>query len=133
MHANTNLPITFIRAQPHSEFRIDRIDPAYHTVAHGDGQTTAAYEAGVDVGRDPRPAAQRRPSVLRATESDSRQARLRRVRPRTMPALLRRRWPTGTGSWALLPVAADRLFRRSRRRAGDRLAGGRLVCPARVS
>ena len=34
---------------------IDRINPAYYTVADGDGQTKAAREAGVDVGRDPGP------------------------------------------------------------------------------
>jgi hypothetical protein len=34
---------------------IDTIDPAYYTVADGDGQTTAAREAGVDVGGDPGP------------------------------------------------------------------------------
>ena len=33
----------------------------------------------------------------------------------------------------LLPVAADRLFRRLGRRARDCVAGGRFVCPARVS
>jgi hypothetical protein len=48
--------------------RIDWLDPSYYTVADGDGQTTAAREAGLDVDGDPGPAAQRRPSVLRATE-----------------------------------------------------------------
>jgi hypothetical protein len=36
---------------------IDIIDLAYYTVADGDGQTTAAREAGADVGGDKRPAA----------------------------------------------------------------------------
>src|SRR5690606_24150403 len=38
--------------------RIDTIDRAYYTVGDGDGQTKAAREASVDVGGDPRPAAQ---------------------------------------------------------------------------
>ena len=38
---------------PTSELGIDTIDPAYYTVADGDGQTTAARAAGVDVGGDP--------------------------------------------------------------------------------
>ena len=33
-----------------AELRIDTIDPAYYTVAHGDGQTTASAEADLDVG-----------------------------------------------------------------------------------
>jgi hypothetical protein len=41
-----------------------RIDPAYYTVADGDGQTTMAREADVDVGGDRRSAAERRASVL---------------------------------------------------------------------
>ena len=53
---------------------IDTIDPAYYTVSHGDGQTTAASEADGDVGRDTRSAAHRRAPVLRATESDPRNA-----------------------------------------------------------
>jgi hypothetical protein len=32
--------------------KIDTIDPAYYTVADGNGQTTATREAGVDVDRD---------------------------------------------------------------------------------
>jgi hypothetical protein len=63
------------------------IDLAYCTVANGDGQTTAAREAALDVGGDPGPAARRRPSVLRATESDPRPARLRRVCRRAVPPL----------------------------------------------
>jgi hypothetical protein len=33
--------------------RIDVIDPAYYSVADGNGQTTTAREAGVDEGGDP--------------------------------------------------------------------------------
>ena len=55
---------------------IATINSAYYTVADGDGQTTTASEAGVDVGGDRRSAAQRRAPVLRATESDSRQGEL---------------------------------------------------------
>src|SRR5688572_23067786 len=51
--------------------RIDTIDRAYYTVGDGDGQTKAAREATVDVGGDPRPAAQCRTSVLHPAESDS--------------------------------------------------------------
>src|SRR5262245_27877397 len=51
---------------------IETIDPAYYTLADGDGKRTAAREAGVDVGGDRGPAAECRPSVLRATGSDSR-------------------------------------------------------------
>jgi hypothetical protein len=38
-----------------------------YTVADGDGQTTVAREADVDVGRDPRPSAQCRASLLHPT------------------------------------------------------------------
>src|SRR5688500_15496243 len=44
--------------------RIDTIDRAYYTVGDGDGQTKATREATVDVGGDPRPAAQCRTSFL---------------------------------------------------------------------
>src|SRR5687768_14692524 len=47
-----------------AELRIDTIDPAYYTVAHGDGQTTTASEADIDVGCDTRSATHRRASVL---------------------------------------------------------------------
>jgi hypothetical protein len=40
------------------DVRIDRIDPAYYTVADGDGETTTASDANLDVGRDSGPAAQ---------------------------------------------------------------------------
>jgi hypothetical protein len=33
--------------------RIPALDPAYHTPAYGDAQTTASAEADVDVGGDP--------------------------------------------------------------------------------
>jgi hypothetical protein len=36
----------------HDELAIDSLDPGYYTVADGDGQTKAARQAGVDVGRD---------------------------------------------------------------------------------
>src|SRR5262245_35063018 len=67
---------------------IDTDDSAYYSVADGDGQTTAACEAGIDVGGDRRPAAECRPSVLQATESDPRPRRLRRVRRRPLSAIL---------------------------------------------
>ena len=35
-----------------AELRIDTVDPSYYTVADGDGQTTTAREATVDVGGD---------------------------------------------------------------------------------
>ena len=41
--------------------------------------------------------------------------------------------PAGPAAGTLLPPAADRLFRRHRLRARDRLAGRRFVCAARVS
>src|SRR4030095_4308185 len=46
--------VTFM--PPTAEGGIDAIDPSYYTVADGNGQTTAAREAGLDVGRDPRSA-----------------------------------------------------------------------------
>ena len=53
-----------------STCRIDTIDPAYYAIPDGDGQTEATREAGLDVGGDPRPAAQCRASLLCAPESD---------------------------------------------------------------
>jgi hypothetical protein len=44
----------------HGACKIDMNDPAYYTVADGDGQTTAAREAVFDVGGDQRPALVRR-------------------------------------------------------------------------
>ena len=59
--------------------RIDTIDPAYYTVAHGNGQTTPSRDAGVDVGGHTGPAAECRASVLQATESDPRASGFRCV------------------------------------------------------
>ena len=42
------------------------MDPAYYTVANGDGQTTAPSETDVDVGSDARPATECGAPVLRA-------------------------------------------------------------------
>ena len=55
-----------------ADLGIDGIDPAYYTIADGDGQTTATREAGVDVVGGQRPPAECRASVLHATESDPR-------------------------------------------------------------
>src|SRR4029453_3256669 len=112
---------------------IDTIDPSYYTVADGDGQTTAAREAGVDVGGDPGSAAECRASVLRATESDSRPARLRRIRRGPVRAVLRGRGTPRAAPGPLLPVVADWLFRRIGRGARHCLACGGFVCIARVS
>lgn len=38
-------------------WKVDAINPAYYTVANGDGHTKAACEADIDVGGDPGPAA----------------------------------------------------------------------------
>jgi hypothetical protein len=46
-----------IRRTTNVDLGIDSIDPPYYTVADGDGQTTAAREADVDVGSDQRPTA----------------------------------------------------------------------------
>jgi hypothetical protein len=50
------------------------MDPAYYTVAKGDGQTTAPSETDVDVGNDARPTTECGAPVLRATQSDFREA-----------------------------------------------------------
>ena len=77
--------------------RIDTIDPAYYTVAHGNGQTTTSRDASVDVGGHPGPAAECRASVLSAPEPDPRRSGLRWVRRDALSAILRRRagasWP----------------------------------------
>ena len=39
------------------------IDPAYYTVADGDGHTKAARDAAVNVGGDPRPVATKNPTA----------------------------------------------------------------------
>ena len=49
---------------PLTSHAIDRIDLAYYTAADGDGQTTAAREPGIDVGGDPRSAAECGASLL---------------------------------------------------------------------
>ena len=71
--------------------RIDTIDPAYYTVAHGNGQTTTSRDASVDVGGHPGPAAECRASVLLAPEPDPRRSGLRWVRRDALSAILRRR------------------------------------------
>src|SRR5215207_3197740 len=112
------------------------IDPdrfAYYTVADGHGPTTAAREPGIHVGGDARPAAQRCPSVLCATESDPRSTRLRRMRRKPVPTILRGRRSAGTATRMLCSAAADRLFRRLGCRARDCVAGGGFACAARVS
>src|SRR6266508_4367300 len=106
------------------------VDPTYYTVADGDGQTTTASRANDHVGGHTGPAAERRAPVLHATESDSRQTRLRRTCRRSVPAILRRgRWPPWLATWALLPVAAGRLLRGPGFRAGHRVACGGFVRP----
>jgi transposase len=57
-----------VLASPLTSHGIDKIDPAYYTVADGYGQTKATRDAGLDVGGDPRPAAQCRASLLCATD-----------------------------------------------------------------
>src|SRR5687768_140761 len=57
-------------------FSIDTIDLTYYTVADGDGQTTAARDADINVGGHQRSATESRASVLHTTESDPRGARL---------------------------------------------------------
>src|SRR5262245_58741913 len=64
----------------HAVKGIDTIGPPYYTVADGDGQTTTAWEAGVDVGGHSRSPAWRRASVLHATESNPRSAGFRQIR-----------------------------------------------------
>jgi len=53
------------------------------------GKRKRQAKASVDVGRHRRSAAQRRTSLLRVPESDSRRVRLRRVRRRALRAFLR--------------------------------------------
>ena len=77
--------------------------------------------------------AHRRASVLRAAESYPRETQFRRVRRRTVRAVLRRGWRPGLPPGALLPTATDRLFRRAGRGTRNGVAGGRFVCPARMS
>src|SRR5687768_6034949 len=92
-----------------------------------------APEADVDVGGHTRAAADRRAPLLHAPESDPGHVPLRRVRRRALPAILRGRGPAGAAAGALLPAAADWLFRRPGLRARDRVACGGFVCPARIS
>jgi hypothetical protein len=61
-------------------------------------------------------------SLLRATEADSRAAWLRRIRRRTVRALLCGRRSARAATRALFPVAVDRLLRGVGRGARDRLA-----------
>src|SRR6185369_2845405 len=90
-------------------------------------------ETGIDVGGDPGPASQCRPSLLRATKSDFRSARLRQVRGRALRALLCGRRSAGSAAGSVLSAAADRLLRGARRRACDRVASSRFLCTAPVS
>src|SRR5687767_14303623 len=100
----------------------------------GDGQTTATCEAGIDVGGDRRSAAECRPSVLQATESDLRPRRLRRVRRRPLSAILCERGrPAWSAARTLLSTAADRILRRLGCRARYRVACGGFLCAPRIS
>src|SRR6266550_2652828 len=101
------------------ELRIDTIDPAYYTVAHGDGQTTAPAEAGVDVGGHARSAAECGTPVLRATESDSGQGGLRRPCRVALSRLLRRRGrASGAAAGSLFSHAAGSGRARARTTTG---------------
>jgi hypothetical protein len=82
---------------------IDSIDPAYYTVADGEGQTPTGCETSVDVGGDQRSAAKRRPCVLHASESD-------RCRDPVLDLLSRARRAAAQRPCRPGGVAASRLF-----------------------
>ena len=95
--------------------RIDTTDPAYYTVADGDGQTTATCEADLHVGGDTRSASKCCASVLHATESDPRPARLPnwKTNPQARDAVYRnRRRIRGARGLRLLRLRGERLERR---------------------
>ena len=96
---------------------IDVINRAYCTVAQWRWANERGTRSRRRCGSRPRTCHGCRPSVLRAAESDSRPARLRRVRRGSVRTVLCRRGPTGPAAGPLLPLAADRLFRRLGRRA----------------
>src|SRR2546422_7032201 len=98
----------------------------YYTPAHGNGN--ARYRTSAVVGGDIRLTEVARASVLREAE---RVARLRGVRwlcRKEMSALLRaRHGATQPGARSLLPLAADRVFRRPRLGTRHRVARDGLV------
>jgi transposase len=75
------------------------IDPAYYTVAHGDGQATASCEASVDVGSDAGSATQCGASVLSTIEPGPRGGTVRCVCRGRLRHLLR----AGDGGPSLAP------------------------------
>src|SRR5688572_4363389 len=108
------------------------IDLSYYTAAHGDGYPRE--RAIVVVDRDLRASEVARPSVLHAAESAARHSRLRSIRRRPVPHVLRE----GHGSAepparALLPAAAGGLLRGHRFGTGDCVARDRLVGGPHVS
>jgi hypothetical protein len=90
-HKNTRLNFTASQQSRATDFGIDTMDPAYYTVANGNGQTTAPSETDIDVGGDARPTTECGAPVLRAAQSDFREGGLRWLRRGPLPAILRRR------------------------------------------
>ena len=111
---------------------IDKVDPVYYTVAHGDGYSRE--RAIVVVGRGRGTAEVARPSVLHAAECAARRARLRSVCRRPVPRVLRAgHGPTELGAWPVFSAATGGLLRGHRFGTRDRVARDRLVGGAQLS
>src|SRR5437016_11781288 len=101
--------------------------------AHGDGNTEGSRATRRDVDSAGLAGERRESSVLSALEPTAGRMPLRRVRGGAVPAVLcGEAGASQLGAGGVLPAAADRVFRRDRFGAWDRLAGAGLTGAAAI-
>src|SRR5438128_2442932 len=101
--------------------------------AHGDGNTEGSRATRRDVDSAGLAGERRESSVLSALEPTAGRMPLRRVRGGAVPAVLcGEAGASQLGAGGVLPAAADRVFRRDRFGAWDRLAGAGLAGAAAI-
>src|SRR2546422_2471820 len=101
--------------------------------AHGDGNTEGSRATRRDVDSAGMAGERRESSVLSALEPTAGGMPLRRVRGGAVPAVLcGEAGASQLGAGGVLPAAADRVFRRDRFGAWDRLAGAGLAGAAAI-
>src|SRR2546427_9787066 len=101
--------------------------------AHGDGNTEGSRATRRDVDSAGLAGERRESSVLSALEPTAGGMPLRRVRGGAVPAVLcGEAGASQLGAGGVLPAAADRVFRRDRFGAWDRLAGAGLAGAAAI-
>src|SRR5207244_11983589 len=105
-----------------------------YTVGDGDGQTTTAPQAGVDVGgHQDLPCSAAHPFYTRLNEILDKADFDGYCRVALSTILCRRDWASGSATGALLPHAAARVLRGTRLGARDRVARSRFVERAELS